>query len=446
MKAEPTRRTLFSRLLSTRASRQGKHGVKGQEEYLTQVMAFLLETDHRLARAWLQDWFGIGGAQDIKIAAEYSKDSAPYSDLPDSTIDIRVRCRDGHDQQHLIYVENKVEAKLNVYKDGDGVIDQVEKYTELLERVCEASEDGLQGHLIVCGLRPQKPRSDQLTPHVRWHQPKYWWDFTELVRDHVDAPSGAAWVQDEYLAFCAEQGLMPLEALRPETVTAEQARRLLGLAALDARASSISTTCTETEQHSWEATVYFTPSRSRVAARPRYWVSMSQKKGKPVETRAYWVNVCDVGDPIGDGWWSLGLDAQRIALKNAIEGIAQQKGYMESALELHSGDAAAWAKAITERMWDRPDVWVAATGYEIRIQGAGWPAGMAIKITQSDTHRSELVLIVPREAAWLDGVLERHLGEPQRKTATYRCYRPSSGQPDSIIQLVEELNQTESSA
>lgn len=402
MTADAKSRSLFSRLLSNRASRASKEGYKGHEEYLTQIMAYMLETDPDLAKLWLRKWFRIEGAHSIEIVAEDSSDSNAHPDLPSSTIDVRVSCLDSEGTAHRVYVENKVEAKLNLYKTGDGEVeDQVEKYKTLLERVCTKS--GEQGHIIVCGLRPQARLDPALAPRVQWHEPKYWWDLAVMVRDHVAASPDAAWVQRAFVDFCEEQGLMPLEALRQDTITAEQARRLLGLGALAANAKNIKTTSKPPDgdaAYPWTATVYFTPEKPRVADRPKYWISLSKEaEDAHVVSRAYWEKVCELGTPFADDLWALEAEQQQDRVKEAVEGAQGRMDYLEPVLALHDGKAARTARLVAEHIWGRNDAWLVAGKNEIRVCCEAWPRDLSIKINRYEGTGSELVLALPKNLA-----------------------------------------------
>ncbi len=223
--------SLFSRLLGTRASRTSKDGVKGHEEYLTQIMAFLLQQDSGLTARWLKAWFDLAPVGPVEVVAEDNSDSAshPGSKGGASTIDLRVSFADDTGQSHRVYVENKVEAKLNQYACMSGdTIDQVEKYTRLLDAVCAHS--GEAGHIVVCSLWPLNDRPPQLTERVSWHPPRVWADFYTVVSDHVtegaSASPEAAWLQHQFLTFCKAHRLDPTKPLRPGH-DSEHARRIL---------------------------------------------------------------------------------------------------------------------------------------------------------------------------------------------------------------------------
>ena len=419
--------SLFSRLLSTRDARRSKDGVKGHEEYLTQIMAFLLQQDEALARSWIGDWFGVRGATDIAVLAENTEDARSLGGT-EYAVDLVVTF-DGAGRRHRAYVENKVEAKLNQYDDGDGgKEDQVKAYADQLVRMCEKRRE--VGHLILCALRPQEDERGGLfaeASRCQWHKPRFWWDFYEIVRDHVaaGASSGEAlWLQEQFLAFSEEKRLSTPRALDPARFDVEDAARLLGLGAIKSAAAS--KIRVSTSQDAQTATVYFKARMPVEETLPNYWVSLRFADGG-ITSRAFWEKVGDLAAPVGPGFWrpggiGVGAMPQIEDLGDLIRDLPRDDRHFAAFLSAF-GDDEPVARAVVERLRAVHRVWVHPRGTEITARSLRFPTGVCLKLCRTPTNGSEFIVQNSGDG-WpgIELILRELLGPEMRRTKLLRCY------------------------
>ena len=426
--------SLFSRLLSTRASRRSKDGVKGHEEYLTQIMAFLLQQDKGLAIRWIRAWFKVPDATKIEVFPEDDADANKHNGDRHCTIDLKITF-EAEGNQHRVYVENKVGAKLNQYDDGEGGSkDQAEVYAEQLMRVC--GETGDRGHLILCALRPQEQDRTTLftaDPRCVWHVPKNWWDFYDVVYTHVDrAASGGEvrWLQQEFLSFCKEKRLSTPRAIRSEQFDVEDAARLLGLSAIasgaagEIRVTHSKEVSDEGDGLPW-ATVYFTAKKPIETAFPRYWVSLTLE-AHGIASRAYWRKVGELASPVETEFWDRAkFVAQRDRVSAVIRELPKSVAHFDAPLS-KLGGVEPEACTVVSALREIDGVWVhpAANGWDIHVNGVNFPPSVRLVLGASPTTEPELAVYCGRSeiSDALDTLIAEHLGAPERQTATYRLY------------------------
>jgi hypothetical protein len=288
---------MFLRLLPVVGKAKPGTRLKGQEEYLTQVMALVLQQNPDLVVHLVQNWC------DTTLSSTHSVHAEKAYNVPDRqsmcAIDIVIE-----DDQHLIFIENKLDAQLNQYvrmTEGEPLReDQLQRYHRTL-----AKERGDRtGHLLAILQRPPQGDHGDL-PMYRGH--RFWWDLYEVVRHQLPEPTedepASVWLQRELVRFFEQVHLDPPQPLRKDAFDIDHARRCLANVANDLlhmqpRLSTSGVLTLVAGAHTYEA--WFTGSAA---------FQIRRKQAGLVERG------------LEKAFWSSGIDEQQSQLRELLTGI-----------------------------------------------------------------------------------------------------------------------------
>ena len=223
MKSNP-KKNLFWRLM-----RAEQNTVAGHEDFVTEAFASVLVTDPALGKYIFEALLGVSLGPSSEI---FFKTQSGYSSsrVGSSSIDLEVRSK-----SCLIFIENKIEAKLNQYvieaenKDEQELINQLQKYDIVLSEM--GPEEPVDRHLIAIGQVPLETQSSTLT---FYRLQAFWWDIYVLIQSYLSSSTRRNseheiefWLAREFLRFMEFGKLSQPSPIRKNRFEPSDATRLL---------------------------------------------------------------------------------------------------------------------------------------------------------------------------------------------------------------------------
>jgi hypothetical protein len=222
MKSSP-KENLFWRLM-----RAEQNTVAGHEDFVTEAFASVLVTDPALGKHIFESLLDVSLGPPGKILFK-TQSGYSSSRVGSSSIDLEVRT-----ESCLIFVENKIEAKLNQYvieaenKDEQELINQLQKYDIVLSEM--GPEEPADRHLIAIGQVPLEKQSSVLKFYRRQ---VFWWDIYVLIQSYLSSSTGnsdheiESWLAREFLRFMEFGKLSQPMSIRKDYFEPSDATRLL---------------------------------------------------------------------------------------------------------------------------------------------------------------------------------------------------------------------------